>query len=227
MSIDFKRSDVVRTVRDKMRFWSELQTTDPKYTKGFRRAGGFSGTDINPAWRDKRFTEAFGPCGEGWGWKIVKHWTETVEVTGQNSTFKKYYAFVMLDLWWRNEDGEKCWTGPQIGGTEYGRSPDEAYKMSITDAKGKIQLSLGLSSDVYMGIWDDSKYQAEAALTTAIREWSMSIDEVRKEANNVKSTEDLEELKSEVYRTSPPEQLYAELRSIFADRLHELTEETP
>ena len=47
--------------------WDRLGKTDPKHTKGFKRAGGFSGTAIKPIYSYRRMTEEYGPCGIGWG----------------------------------------------------------------------------------------------------------------------------------------------------------------
>lgn len=141
-------------------FWNQLQTTDPRITKNFQKSGGFKGTDINPTWRMKRMTEVFGPCGKGWGWNLERTWSEQIG--------DKTFMFAAVDLWWTDgiptEYGDlpRYCTGAQIGGTEAGRAPDEAYKMAITDALGKCMVALGLASDIYMGLWDDSKYQADA-----------------------------------------------------------------
>lgn len=51
-------------------------------------------------------------------------------------------------------DDPELWTGPQIGGTVMTRTPDEAYKMAITDALGKCFAQIGLGADVYMGEFD-------------------------------------------------------------------------
>jgi hypothetical protein len=52
-----------------LRYWNALGKTDPAHTKGFKRAGGFSGTAIKPIWITQRLTELFGPCGSGWGFE--------------------------------------------------------------------------------------------------------------------------------------------------------------
>ena len=36
-------------MRDNLEFWNALKRTDPKATKPFQRAGGFRGTQIDPA----------------------------------------------------------------------------------------------------------------------------------------------------------------------------------
>ena len=147
---------------DNMSLWNELCVTDPKYTKPFRRGGGFSGTDINPAWRSMRMTEVFGPIGIGWGYTVDREWSEVIG--------DKSFAFCKVSIWYLyrgpGEDVAKQLNVPAgtfIGGTEFGRAPDEAYKMAITDALGKCLMHLGLAADVYLGQFDDSKYQRQAA----------------------------------------------------------------
>jgi hypothetical protein len=140
--------------------WGRLSRTDPRATKPFKRAGGFSGTQIDPTWRLKMMTEAFGPVGQGWGYEQLE-WTVQADC-----------IFVCCRVWYRDaETGEQRWTGPQWGGTELMRrrregNPepnDEAFKMSITDAIGKCCVQIGLAADVHMGQFDDSKYRDESA----------------------------------------------------------------
>ncbi len=142
-----------------LRLWNRLKRTDPRATKPFTRAGGFRGTQIDPAWRLQAMTEAFGPVGQGWGYEQTE-WTIVERM-----------VFACVRVWSRDPDtGEKCFSGPQWGGTELMRRRrdgseepnDEAFKMSVTDALGKCLLQLGLAADVYLGLFDDSKYREES-----------------------------------------------------------------
>lgn len=147
----------------KMGIWNAIEKTNPAYAKDFRRAGGFAGTDINPVYRMKRMTELFGPCGQGWGWTLHNQWREDFHVgDGELSC-----VFTAVSVWYMIDAGldqpmTRCETGIQIGGTIADRTPDESYKMAITDALGKCFVALGLSADVYMGEYD-SKYHREEA----------------------------------------------------------------
>jgi hypothetical protein len=47
--------------------WEAVSKTDPKHTKKFSRAGGFSGTAINATYLIRKATELWGPMGQGWG----------------------------------------------------------------------------------------------------------------------------------------------------------------
>jgi hypothetical protein len=143
---------------DTMFLWNRLKRTDPKATKPFTRSGGFRGTQIDPTWRFQMMTEVFGPIGKGWGYEQVD-WT-----------IAERMIFICARVWYIDpETKEKCFTGPQWGGTEMVRRrngmempDDECFKMSMTDAVGKCLLQLGLAADVYMGQFDDSKYREES-----------------------------------------------------------------
>src|SRR5689334_19288251 len=145
--------------RENLGIWNKLRRTDPKAAKPFTRAGGFRGTQIDPAWRLQMMTEVFGPIGLGWGYEQVE-WT-----------IAERMIFICCKVWWRDpETGEVYWSGPQWGGTEMvrrsrdgtERPDDECFKMSMTDAVGKCLQQLGLAADVYLGQFDDSKYREES-----------------------------------------------------------------
>lgn len=122
-------------------------------------AGPLKGfTDINPMWRIKAMTEAFGPCGIGWGTTDEKFWTESYadEVTVQCS----------LRLWYRDpKTGEKSDPLFGVGGSKLvivqkgsPRLDDEAYKKARTDAIGVAMKDLGMAADVYFASDSTSKY---------------------------------------------------------------------
>ncbi|HVS78441.1 MAG TPA: hypothetical protein VHE11_15990 [Steroidobacteraceae bacterium] len=142
-----------------LRFWDKLKRTDPRATKPFTRSGGFRGTQIDPAWRLQIMTEIFGPVGEGWGYEQLE-WT-----------VQERMIFACVRVWYRDpQTGATHFTGPQWGGTELVRRRrdgseepnDEAFKMSVTDALGKCLLQIGLAADIYLGLFDDSKYREES-----------------------------------------------------------------
>lgn len=127
--------------------------------KGFNN-GRFKGTDINPMWRIKSLTEAFGPCGKGWHTETVRLWREDTQ-----DGIATVYCHLRLYV---KHEGEKDWSAPieGIGGntltakTKSGVSTtDEAYKMAYTDALGIACKALGFGGDVW---WksNDSKYTA-------------------------------------------------------------------
>ena len=116
-------------------------------------------TDINPMWRIKCLTEAFGPCGIGWLISTKEKWTETTpsgEVVAN--------VEIALRIKYGNE-----WSGEitGIGGSMLVSNEknglyvnDEAYKMAYTDAISVACKALGFGADVY---WqkDRTKYAAQ------------------------------------------------------------------
>jgi hypothetical protein len=150
---------------DNLKVWNALKPTDPKQTKPFKRAGGFKGTAVKPIYTLQKMTEQFGPIGEGWGT------TEPVYqvVPGHNGEVLVYCTVGM----WTGDSG-KLFYG--VGGDkvvtylrandEYNRperweNNDEAFKAAFTDAVGNAMKHLGMSADVHMGLFDDSKYVRE------------------------------------------------------------------
>lgn len=146
---------------DNMRIWDALSKTDPKHTKPFKRAGGFSGTATKPIWLLKRLTEFFGPCGSGWGmdkpeFQIVNAGDEIL-------------VFCTVGLWYRDGDempgrvfgvgGDKVTAKRQSGSF----NNDEAFKASYTDALSNAMKQIGVAADIHMGLFEDQKYLREVS----------------------------------------------------------------
>lgn len=138
--------------------WEALRQAPPWALREIRGGRLRGKTDINPQWRYMAMTERFGACGVGWKYEIVRLWTEPAP-DGQ------VFAFARVDVAIR--DGER-WSDPipGIGGSmliekEAGglHSNDEAYKMATTDALSVALGRLGVAADVYMGLWDGTKYR--------------------------------------------------------------------
>ncbi len=153
---------------DNLALWNALGRTDPSQTKKFKRGGGFSGTAIKPVYTEQKMTETFGPVGIGWGFSEPKFQI----VPGDN---KEMMVFCWLTLWFV-QDGNKSSDIPGVGGDkivthikaseQYNRperweNDDEAFKKAFTDALGNAMKHLGMSADVHMGLFDDSKYIRE------------------------------------------------------------------
>lgn len=129
----------------------------PEEAKKPIQAGRLKGmTDINPMWRIKMLTEAFGASGTGW---MVEN--EQMQLCpGANGEIA---LFVTLDL--RYKDGEK-WSEAVhgVGGAMFVAkeknglyTDDEAYKKAYTDALSVACKALGIGADVYYAK-DRTKY---------------------------------------------------------------------
>lgn len=141
------KKEETKTQGDNLRFY-ELLRKVPDYALKQIVAGRLKGmSDINPLYRVKAMTDAFGPCGIGWKYVITKQWLETY---GQ-----EVKAFCNIDLFIK-VDGEWSDAIPGTGGSSLvavERSglyvSDEAYKMALTDALSVAMKALGVAADVY------------------------------------------------------------------------------
>lgn len=123
--------------------------------------GKFSGTDINPMWRIRALTEAFGPCGVGWYTEIVHQWREDTP-DGAATVYCHINLYIKVDGEW-----SKPITG--IGGNTLTRvtrngssTTDEAYKMAYTDAMGIACKALGFGANIWWEAPNQTKYDAKA-----------------------------------------------------------------
>lgn len=123
-------------------------------------AGRLKGkSDISPQWRLHAMTERFGPVGIGWRYEIIRQWSEEAG--------DERFAFVEVNLYVR-VDGEWSAAIPGVGGSKLMQmerngiyANDEGYKMALTDALGVAMKSLGVAADIYLGLFDGSKYLDE------------------------------------------------------------------
>ena len=145
---------------DNMKLYNDFREV-PKEAQKPIGAGRLKGmTDINPMWRLKKLTEAFGPCGVGWYTEIVKEWTEPAP-TGEIVTN------IVINLYVK-QDGE--WSKPIIGvgGSKLATKEsggiyvnDEGFKMAYTDAISIACKALGMAADIYFAK-DRTKYDLPA-----------------------------------------------------------------
>jgi hypothetical protein len=134
--------------------WDSVFQTDPKHTKGFKRAGGFSGTAIKPLYLIHKATELWGSMGDAWG-------AESGEPVISGVT-----VFIKARLWYPAQGGKawvEHWGGDVLVKGDAAKPNDEAVKMAFTDAVGKCLVQLGFSADVHMGLFDDNKYVEKAS----------------------------------------------------------------
>lgn len=143
---------------ENMTIFRQLATTPEEARKTIRggRLNGF--TDINPMWRIKALTEAFGPCGIGWYIEITDTHLETYG--------EEVKAFATVNLFIK-VDGE--WSKPitGMGGSAFVAKErsgpyvsDECFKMAVTDAIGSACKLLGMSADIFYQA-DRTKYTAD------------------------------------------------------------------
>ena len=119
----------------------------PENAKKPIQAGKLKGkTDINPMWRIKTLTAAFGPCGLGWTTKITEHWVE--RDGGESTSWVRLELRVKVDGQW-SEPIEGVGGSKQFGKGMGDGINDEAFKMAETDAISVACKKLGMGADVY------------------------------------------------------------------------------
>lgn len=142
---------------DNLAIWNTLGRTSPEHTKQFTRGGGFKGTAVKPIYTEQKMTEQFGPCGIGWGFS-----EPTFQLVPGSEGQTAVYCWLTL---WYIHDGARSAPIPGVGGdfvivkqSSGLRTDDEAFKKAFTDAIGNAMKHIGMSADVHMGRFDDSKY---------------------------------------------------------------------
>jgi len=130
-----------------MKIWETLSKTNPEFTKPLPGYGGKTLTTIDPMYQIQMMTDLFGPVGLGWKYKVDYKYIDGLvfaEVT------IKYFT----NEW--HEYGPVC--SVQNLSKKNGNLDDEAPKKAMTDAMTKAFSHLGMSADVFLGKFDDSKY---------------------------------------------------------------------
>lgn len=154
---------------DNLQLWNAVKQP-PKTALKTIKGGRLNGkTDISPQWRYQAMTEQFGPCGMGWKYEIVRLWTEPAP-DGQ------VFAFAQVNVFTGTAAAAAPWSDPipGIGGSMLVEkekaglhASDEGFKMAVTDALSVALKMLGVAADIYMGLWDGSKYINQPASTPA------------------------------------------------------------
>ena len=135
----------------KMRIWDSLCKTNPDYTRSVPSSYGKKITSIDPMYQIQCMTETFGPVGLGWKYNVKYTYQD-------NLVFAEVSIhYCVHDNWF--EYGPVC--SVQNLFKKNGNLDDEAPKKAMTDAMTKAFSHLGMSADVFLGKFDDSKYVQE------------------------------------------------------------------
>lgn len=128
-------------------------------------------TDINPQWRYKAMTEQFGIVGFGWKYRVTERW-EQRDSCGQVAVFVSVALQVKHQGEWSDdihgsggamliaEENKTDFETKERTKALY--LSDEAYKMAETDALSVAMKQIGVAADIYMGMFDGSKYTRPA-----------------------------------------------------------------
>lgn len=146
---------------DNLALWASVETTDPKHTKPIT-GKAYSGTSPKPYYLVRRATETFGPCGIGWGFEIVEE--KIIDgATIEPGVFERVHT-ARVRVWyeWKGKRGtvehvgQTMFCGRRKSGTPY--TDEDAPKKSVTDALIKALSMIGFAGDIFIGLYDDSKY---------------------------------------------------------------------
>jgi len=140
-------------------------------------AKSYKCTSIDAMWRVKAATELFGPCGIGWGYKVIAEgiMDGSPVLDGKGQLGKEAIHWCRIKLWykWNGEMGELEHYGQTTLTGVYGRdekayffTDEEAPKKSLTDALGKALSMLGIAGSVYMKKFDGDKYTNKPRLAS-------------------------------------------------------------
>ncbi|MDY6857330.1 MAG: hypothetical protein SWO11_22030 [Thermodesulfobacteriota bacterium] len=149
---------------EKTDLWNKVKRPPASVLKKIEGGRLNNFTDISPQWRLQVLTEQFGPCGIGWKYTMDDFWAVPVPTD-------QMIAFAKVTLYIKN-DGMETWSDgiPGVGGSMLVAqekkglyASDEAYKMAVTDALSVSCKALGIGADIYLGLWDGSKYKTTQA----------------------------------------------------------------
>ncbi|NNP72098.1 hypothetical protein A7P53_06420 [Acinetobacter defluvii] len=143
-----------------LKIWNDVKQTPTNFLKKIEFGYLKGKSDINPQWRLMAMTQAFGPVGHGWTYRIVRTWSETAP-SGSVMCFAEVAVKTKFEGAWGEE-----FSG--VGGSEIVelakgqlKANDEGYKKAVTDALGVAFKAIGVAADVYLGNYDGSKYLYE------------------------------------------------------------------
>jgi hypothetical protein len=166
--------------KDNLKLWNEVCTTDPKTTKEIR-SGGRKMTSIMAQHQLKRATEMFGPYGKGFGLKSFKmeYITGLVNdqmlATGEAIFFYPDGEFsiassIFVQRWYDKKG--------------YHAIDDDFAKKLQTDMTTKALSKLGFNADIFLGLYEDSKYVESTNV-------KYRMEEVKNHIAKINSVEDL------------------------------------
>ena len=136
--------------------WDKVKHTNPNFTKPFP-AFGKTLTTIDPMYQIMIMTNQFGPVGEGWNYKVNYTYTDKVVFAEVSVAHKQRHVHAEEKTW----DYYGPISSAQSLYKKNGALDDEAPKKAMTDALTKAFSHLGVSADVFLGLFDNNKYVSD------------------------------------------------------------------
>lgn len=152
-----------------MTLWDSVSNTDPKYTKLVTDKPGQNFTAISPQYQRMVTTKALGPMGIGWG--IVEDSEVFEHVTVMDVELCNYKAKLFYILNGKEARIPLNSTIKFAYTAKSGRNiiDDDYRKKVATDALTKGLSFIGVSADVFMGMFDDSKYVFDRSIDEQVQ----------------------------------------------------------
>lgn len=142
-----KENKIPNVIPDNLRIFQALSYTNPAHTKEFGKFGKRL-TTVDAMHQIKNMTEHFGAVGKGWKYKAEYTYTDML-------------VFAEVTVSWRDKEEWYSYGAISSVCALYNKADkldDEAPKKAMTDAMTKALSHLGMSADVFLGMFDNSKY---------------------------------------------------------------------
>lgn len=190
---------------DNLRIWNQVKTIDQSKIKD-ANVGGHKCKSVNGVEMAKSLTEAIGPIGIAWRYRVlwerfdneapIFHPSTNEPIVCDGVTIWSQSHSALIEFSIKNEDGswgsfEHMGHTPYrygSGGTTYNGQVkpfkivvDKEYgKKTITDAMKKCMSLLGVAADVYSGDVDNYEYNAQAQDELQVKAADKSLEELEK-----------------------------------------------
>lgn len=149
---------------DNLSLWKQVEKTDPAHTKPIT-GKAYKGNSPKPHFIVLKATEAFGPCGIGWGFEIVEEKLLDGALLAPGFYERIHMARVRVWYEWNGKRGtvehvgQTVFSGRRRDGNPF--TDEDAPKKSVTDGLIKALSMIGFAGDIFLGRYDDSKYVNE------------------------------------------------------------------
>lgn len=177
------------SVAANLNIWDQVSVTDKQFAHPRQLPSGKFLHTINPNYQIKRATELFGPCGIGWGYKVIeeKYVRGPLLNTSNPEMGNALSHVVRINFWYLEQGSGRRGEFEHYGETSviktdaYGLVFDEgAAKKSLTDAISKCLSMLGFSSDIY-----SDQFSAEAVVEAPTSPKANFVQEVKLEDTEI------------------------------------------
>ena len=138
-----------------MDLWNKVSKTDPKHTRQVNFGKKF--TAICAQYQRQLATEEFGPYGRGWG--LVACQSTFSLLTDSLVLFQGTFFYVQGGERFEFPVESSIAHSPVSKGVA--KLDEDCIKKLVTDAETKALSKLGFNADVFLGMFDDSKYVAK------------------------------------------------------------------